>query len=241
MHVDFVTYQPGVRAPSRPDSEQIFRVFPEAKRCPLFSATVAAGLWVYPPFDALVQIDKQGNFRVVTDQALDALVWLQRMETLVSWPSTWWCSKIPGVLQIDPGFIMITPPGKRLIVTQPINLFGRHFQTQTGAIDSDFFWAPFTINLVPNPGVSEFELRRSQPIAHLLNPEEMLAPLSFKVSSIEERPEPLQFWRSYIEAVYGAECQPDCNGLTKRQNSVYREWLLRHRRVVEKSIKDGYR
>jgi len=229
MHVEFVTFQKAAVPPSRPDVERIFSRFPDARRCPPFAPTVTAGLWIYPPFDATVFIDSQGGFEVIVEDAFAALGWMHRMEELVDWASTWWCSKITGVLQIDPGLIISTQPGERLVVTQPINLFDGWHWTQTGIIDSDFFWAPFTINLVPTPGISRFELRRSIPIAQLLSPMNMLSSMSFDLTEIESRPEMLAFWRSYIDAVFGSKRTDTDEKRARRQQSVYREWLARNK------------
>jgi Family of unknown function (DUF6065) len=230
MSIEFVVYQKSAVVPSRPDARLIFSRFSEGRRCPPFASTVSAGLWLYPPFDATVRVDAKGGFEVIVEEALEALSWTHRMHDLVSWASTWWCSKIPGVLQVDPGLIISTPPGQQLLVTQPMNCFESGYFVQSGLIDSDFFQAPFTVNLVPAPGQSSFLLRRHWPIAQLLNPNDALASISFEVSTIEARPKALAFWRSYIEAVFGSEPTTTDPSQTLRQRSVYRDWLACARR-----------
>jgi hypothetical protein len=227
MNVEFIRYQVMAVTPTTPIKKRLFNRFPEAARCPPLSATVSAGLWIYPPFDAEVELNDDDRFKVRVCQGLEAMNWVERMETLVSWGSTWWCSKIRGVFQIDPGFIFVTNPGEKLFLTQPLNDHDRGYFTQSGLVDSDFFKAPFTINLVPAKGVRSFSVKRSEPIAQLLSQKDILSALSFNITQIEDSPQALRFWRHYIDAVYGLPDSPE-RVSKMRTNSVYRDWLASH-------------
>lgn len=223
MHVEFVSYQESTVPPSLPSKESLLRRFPAAARCPAITPTLSAGLWIYPPFDADIEIDGEGGFSVRVHQALESIQWIDQMERLVDWGSTWWCSKIPGVFQIDPGMLFVTEPGEKLVVTQPVNEHQRDFFTQTGLIDSDCFYAPFTINVMPVRGLNRFSIRRTQPIAHLLSPTSFFSQLSFNVADISQRPDILNYWRTYIDTVFGPR-SASRTAEAKRIRSVYSRW-----------------
>jgi hypothetical protein len=219
--VTFVQYQPEAVTPTSPLAKQVYGDIKEAARCPPLSATVRAGLWVYPPFDAEIECNAKG-FTVHTAQGLEALAWADRMESLVGWSSSWWCSKIPGVLQIDIGYV-ICSAAQKLLVTAPMNVGHVTHMTQSGLVDTDFFRAPFAINLVPYPGQKKMQLRKSVPIAQLLDPFDVLRAMSFEVMTLEKRPDVLEFWKRYIVAVFGPADRQDQSG-AKRVDSVYRSW-----------------
>ncbi|MBY5422318.1 DUF6065 family protein [Rhizobium leguminosarum] len=176
----------------------------EARACPIFSKATLFGWLAFPPFDAEVTWHGGTSFDVRVGDVLLERLWSQVMAELIGWPSSWWSSKIEGVLQIDIGSVLITPPGVKLLVTGPLNRATEGFSVQSGILDSDWFWLPSTINLEPRLLGATFRLSRTTPIAQLLP----LAlgfegPLEVSERQLEEYEPAHRMWLNHLSFVYG--------------------------------------
>jgi hypothetical protein len=127
------------------------------------------------------------------------------MSGILGWPSSWWCSKIEGVLQVDPGLIFRTPPGVKVLLTSPFNRPASTHWTQSGVLDSDWFVVPSTVNLQIWSAGQPFRLSRDEPIAQLvLLNESLMNEQGFEQQPLSAEPAAHDQWLRYIEHVYGA-------------------------------------
>lgn len=142
-----------------------------ARFCLAYRGACELGWLVYPPFDAEVTWRGGRNFDVVTDPdaALEENLWKATMKARTGWASSWYCSKITGVLQIDPGLTFVTPRGVKLLLTETMNRpRGGGAMIQSGVLDSDWFWVPTTINLQFTNEGDAIRLSRAEPLAQLV-------------------------------------------------------------------------
>src|SRR2546430_1162714 len=113
-------------------------VHPAAIGCIPFKQGSALGWQIFPPFDATIRWLGGTNFQVNSDDELKERLWIELMREGHGWPTPWWCSKIEGVLQIDPGFSVITPPRIKTLLTGPFNRPSPAYWAHTGLMDTDW-------------------------------------------------------------------------------------------------------
>ena len=196
-------------------------VDPAARFCPVFRQASGLGWYLFPPFDAEFRWRGSREFEVRTDDALGEKLWPEVMRELHGWPSPWWCSKIPGVLQIDPGLVLVTPPGVKILLTAPLNQPNTGYWTQSGVLDSDWFRVGSTINLQMRCRNRVFLLRRTEPIAQLvLLARDLATEHRFETAEVMEDPGVQSQWIDYLHRVYGPQPDSDSGGRLKR--NVYR-------------------
>jgi hypothetical protein len=148
-------------------------------------------------------------------------MWAKIMEELTGKATDWWCSKIDGVFQIDPGQIFATPMGTKLLVTQPFNMVHQVWWTHTGLLDSDWFWIPSTINVEFHQVGASYRFSREVPIAQLV-------PLS-TANEAHARPiiareqltcEYLSLWHQYVALTHGDFIR---DGSLRIRRGIYRQ------------------
>lgn len=194
-----IRYQDFARYPDPAAPQPLPGAPPEARRCLVYRQANGLGHLLFPPFDADVVYQGGMSFDVHTEDELGERLWRGVMREIVGVPSGWWCSKIPGILQIDPGLIYVTPPGTKLLLTAPLNRRTEPFLVQSGVLDSDWFWVPSAVNLEVFEIGARFELRRDSPIAQLVPLSVDLLDRGADELAIDASPEALRMWRGYME------------------------------------------
>lgn len=180
-----------------------------SRLCPIFQGAVQIGVDVYPPFDCEVTWLGGTNFDVRMDgKEVAEYIWAEEIFEAIGIRTSFWCSKIPGVFQLDPGVIYATEPGIKLLLVQPSNQPYRDCWIQSGVLDSDWFHAPSAINIQwfePNVAV---KFSKNKPVARLI-PVDTTTVAHIKVEDfqIQDRADCLNLWKGYIEKVYGADFQ----------------------------------
>lgn len=203
-HITVIKYQGGSPWPAAADSEPPPHVPPQARHCLVFRSANALGWQVFPPFDATVTWRGGTDFEVDTGDELGERLWMELMAQLTGWPSPWCCSKLEGILQIDPGMTFRTAAGSKLLLTAPINRPAMGFWTQSGILDSDWFWVPSTINLQFVQTGLPVRLSRSEPIAQLVVLDRGLTRArEYIAHTLEDEPDVLPMWRRYMREKYG--------------------------------------
>jgi hypothetical protein len=161
------------------------------------------GFHVFPPFDATIYWRGDSRFDVAVSDPLGESLWREVNRESHGYPASWWCSKIPGVFQIDPGIAIQTSPGRKVLVTGPLNHFSEVFWVHSGVMDSDWFWIPNTINLQVVQKDQPFELTTTQPIAQLILIDSGIQDEPTQNLEYESVPEIACQWEKYLSAVYG--------------------------------------
>jgi hypothetical protein len=220
-----VRYQDVAVPPRRASSEPPAGSGPEARRCLVYRNATGLGHWLYPPFDADAIWDGE-RFHVECRDPLGEQLWRGVMMELVGFASTWWCSQLHGILQIDPGLIFVTRPGTRLLLTGPLNV---RFDclVQSGLLDSDWFWVPSAINLQMDRPGQRIQLRKDSPIAQLVPIGEPLECRDIALLDITDHAASLAMWKGYLADKYpGHQGWGDWSApLPAPRAGVYRQWV----------------
>jgi hypothetical protein len=223
-----VRFQEFARWPTPAKSTPAEGLHPHATHCLVFRQANALGWYVYPPFDATVTWKGGSSFDVVTEDELGERLWRQVMGELIGRQSSWWCSKLEGIFQLDPGLIYVTEPGRKVLLTPALNRPNPSFWTQAGLLDADWFWVPSTINLQITRQGETFRLRRDEPIAQIVVLDADLSQeKQFVSADITEAPEARQLWLDYMADKYGAPVSQWGEELPEPKLGVYARWKKR--------------
>lgn len=223
MILEAIRYQAVAQWPKKSQRTTSTKLDAAASACPVLLQANALGWLVYPPFDAIVTWRGGSTFDVQTDDELAVRIWQEVMREIHGCPSNWYCSKIPGVLQIDIGILFRTCPGCKLLITHPINRPEMAYWVQTGLLDSDWFWVPSTVNLQIQVQNCSFSLHRDQPICQIVPLEaERLDETELSQMELEAVPEAISLWRQYISDVYGKLGGVDPTGERIRRGVYHR-------------------
>jgi hypothetical protein len=202
--LEAIRYQRAAVAPQPGCRRTMHDAFPTARFCTVFSQGNSIGWRLFPPFDAEVTWRGSSEFEVTTNDAIGEFLWRNKMRELIGIESNWWCSKIPGVLQVDVGMAFRTNPLFKLLLQAPNNQPSDHYWVHAGVLDSDWFHVPSTVNITPFRQNVPFQLMRNSPIAQLILVG--ATTLNFgqcKVTELSSEDPALAQWRQYIEETYG--------------------------------------
>lgn len=217
-----VRYQDRAVSPIRATRSVPENVASTAKFCSVFVEANALGWLLFPPFDAEVSWE-DGSFRVDTDDSILEYVWRGRMRELIGYASNWWCSKIPGVLQIDVGLTLRTTATQKLLLTGVRNRPNQAYWTHEGLLDSDWFHVPSTVNLQTLHEKTRFSIRRDWPIAQVcLISGDSLQIKAYELEDISIGHPSLKQWREYIAEAYGPSLD-EHSELTRQKIGFYRK------------------
>jgi Family of unknown function (DUF6065) len=227
-----VRYQQAARPPVLASPEPRAGSLPEASTCVVFRQANALGYWVYPPFDADVTWRGGKKFDVEVSDTLGERLWSAVMDELVGWPSHWWCSKLDGIFQMDPGLLFVTRPNTKLLLMGPMNRPSRTHWVHSGVLDSDWFSVPSAVNLEPYEVGARFELRRDVPVAQLVVLDDRTSRhAASELLEIEDATACLTLWRGYLQDKFRLSTKVTSNEPTPRpRRGAYAQW----KRDVEK-------
>lgn len=204
--ITVVQYQERAIIPVAGERRAHSNVSKAAKFCSVYLEGSALGFKIFPPFSARIRWRGGYDFDVQTEDSIESYLWAEHMREIVGVPSGWWCSKIAGVMQIDLGLILKTPPGWKLLVTGVANRPHPSYWMHTGLLDSDWFHVPSTVNLQMSGSSADFHLSRDEAIGQIVP----IASTAVTDSSVSvetfsnEHPSSSQ-WLSYLHEVYGPD------------------------------------
>lgn len=224
MIVDAIRYSSLASPPTTPDRFLGGQVTGSARICSVFLAANSYGVDLHPPFDMEVTWRGASDFEVKIDDAeIRNYVWRKELEALIGIGSSFWCSKIQGVFQLDVGWIFRTPPGVKTLATGPINEPSPAFHVHTGILDSDWFHIPATTNLQFYRIGETALVKKERPIARLMviGSFEEGRQIELRCSEISEHPIVTKEWRRYIREVYGEHFGPE---MKRAHRGVYVSW-----------------
>lgn len=173
--------------------------------CSVFMEANSFGIDICLSFDLSVTWIEESEFLVESkDLSVLEYVWTSEYKTLIGVPSNFWCSKIPGVFQLDPGLIYKTDKNTKILLQGAMNSHSESYWVHTGILDSDWFHIPSTINIQFKKQGQKINFKKGDAIARLIpiGGYDALAKIDFEVSNIDDWPDSLAFWRNYISDTF---------------------------------------
>lgn len=206
MIIEAIRYSSQATIPGVPDAFLRGTLRGRARLCSVHLQANSYGLDVFPPFDFEAVWHGGSDFVVTTaNQAVAEYVWSREIEQYIGVPTNFWCSKIPGVLQLDVGWIFRTAPKIKLFLTGAVNQPDPGAWVHAGIVDSDWFHVPFTINIQWHRANERIRFNRDRPIARLLPlvPHADGSDLTLELRDLAQEPALVKAWNDYIDEVYG--------------------------------------
>lgn len=199
------TYAYDVSLPQKFDFSQTSKM---GKLCSVFMAANSFGIDIYLPFDLVVTWKGGNDFAVeCKNKEVIEYIWTSEYEKLIGIRSNFWCSKIPGVFQLDPGLIYHTPQNTKLLLQGPMNVHDSSTWVHTGILDSDWFHVPSTINIQFSVVDTSVHVTKKKPIARLIpiGGYNELPEIYVNKSCIVDWPECISFWKQYIHEIWSSD------------------------------------
>ena len=190
--------------------------------CSVFMTANSYGVDICMPFSLQVTWYGANEFKVETEnKSIIEYIWTSHYQQLIGVSSNFWCSKIEGVFQLDPGLIYISPHNTKLLLMAPMNTPQDNIWIHTGILDSDWFAVPSTINIQFVKAGSKVFFKKGKPIARLmpLGGRTAIEPIMLNEQDISEYPEIIEYWRNYINQTH----ESTNLGLKRLKYGAYKE------------------